>query len=234
MKPLLQLDPEKIIATIALLEKRINDRFPDSGLRKVTGEFLQTARDSKRNIEWISRPNIPLRAFSYLVVATGIAGLVYSINYVDLEIHDTALANIVALSESIFNELILIGAAIFFLVTTESRIKRNRAIKQLNELRVIAHVIDMHQLTKDPNLMDSTYQRTESSPKRTLTAFELERYLDYCGEAAALIAKVAALYAQSLPDQVVVSNVNEIEQLCTGLSRKVWQKIIILNGQMDS
>jgi hypothetical protein len=111
----------------------------------------------------------------------------------------------------------------------ESRIKRKRAINQLNELRVIAHVVDMHQLTKDPSLMNIPTHNTENSPKRTLTKFELERYLNYCSETAALIAKVAALYSQSLPDEVVVKNVNDIESLCNGLSQKVWQKIIILN-----
>ena len=44
-----------------------------------------------------------------------------------------------------------------------------------------------------------------------------------------LIGKVAALYSQSLPDDVIVGAVNEIESLSAGLSRKIWQKIIILS-----
>jgi hypothetical protein len=60
--------------------------------------------------------------------------------------------------------------------------------------------------------------------------FELQRYLDYCSEATAIISKVAALYAQSLEDDVVIRAVNEIEVLCTGLSRKIWQKLIILDN----
>ena len=44
-----------------------------------------------------------------------------------------------------------------------------------------------------------------------------------------LTGKVAALYAQSLHDSVVLSAVNEVESLTTGLSRKIWQKIMILN-----
>ena len=46
--------------------------------------------------------------------------------------------------------MVLIGAAIFFLVTLETRVKRRRALAALHELRAIAHIIDMHQLTKDP------------------------------------------------------------------------------------
>jgi hypothetical protein len=87
----------------------------------------------------------------------------------------------------------------------------------------------MHQLTKDPGLHDDLGLSTENSPNRELSTFELQRYLDYCSEAFSLIGKVAALYAQSLPNEVVVRTVNEIEDLSSGLSRKVWQKLIILN-----
>jgi len=41
--------------------------------------------------------------------------------------------------------------------------------------------------------------------------------------------KVAALYAQHQPDSVVLATVNEIEELTTGFSRKVWQKISLVN-----
>ena len=61
-----------------------------------------------------------------------------------------------------------------------------------------------------------------------MTAFELVRYLDYCTEALSLSGKVAALYAQSYNDSVVLNAVNDFERLTTGLSRKVWQKIMIL------
>ncbi len=228
MKPNLTLDPAQIIATIERLENRISDRFPDSGLRKICSQFLDVAVHTKENIEWISKPNLPLRFISYFVILLGIAGLFFSIKYVEVELTNTSFTNLVVLAEAIFNDLVLLGAAIFFLVTLESRIKRKRALKALNDLRVIAHVIDMHQLTKDPNIITSETS-TEHSPKRTLTTFELQRYLDYSSEAAALIAKVSALYSQSLPDEVVVSAANDIETLCTGLSQKIWQKLMILN-----
>ncbi len=229
---MIQLDPKKIIGTIVRLERRIGDRFPNSGLQHLCNEFLMLAERSKANIEWISKPNITLRVTLCLLIALGIGGLIYSITYVDLKIDNTKIDNIIGISESIFNDIVLIGAAIFFLVTIESRIKRKRAIKRLNELRVIAHVVDMHQLTKDPNRLNTNRLNTESSPKRSLTALELERYLEYSSEMSALIAKVGALYAQSLPDPIVVTTVTEIEGLCTGLSRKIWQKLIILNQKI--
>jgi len=104
----------------------------------------------------------------------------------------------------------------------------------LHELRVMAHVIDMHQLTKDPESLLATYQQTKSSPKRTMTAFELQRYLDYYSEMLSMIGKIAALYVQNFTDTGVVNVVNEIESLTTDLSRKIWQKIIILQSLPQS
>ena len=91
----------------------------------------------------------------------------------------------------------------------------------------------MHQLTKDPGMIQETKKSTLHSPKRKLSKFELQRYLEYCSEALSLIGKVAALYAQSLPSEVIVRMVNEIEGLSTGFSRKMWQKLIILNEMED-
>lgn len=233
MKGSINLESDRIVETIGKLESRIADRFPDSGLRKVVNQFYNIAAKSKKNIEWIAKPNIVIRLLSYFVLIVGIAALIYSLSLIELHIENKTLGNILTMSESLFNDLILIGAAIFFMVTIETRIKKNRASALLNDLRVIAHVIDMHQLTKDPVMLLSDSKFTKNSPKRKLSKFELQRYLDYCSEALSLIGKVAALYAQSLPNEVVVRTVNEIEVLSTGFSRKIWQKLIILN-EMDN
>jgi len=229
MENTIQLNSEKVISTISTLEKRIADRFPESGLRKTCADFLKIAKKSDSNINWLIKPNIPLRLFSYLIISLGIGGIIYSVSYVEFKLEDTTISNIIALSEAVFNDIILLGAAIFFLISLESRVNRKKSLEMLNELRVTAHVIDMLQLTKGPSLINATETSTTNSPKRYLTKFEMERYLDYSSELASLIAKVGALYSQSLSDEVVVRAVNEIEILCTGLSRKIWQKIIILN-----
>ena len=132
--------------------------------------------------------------------------------------------------EAGINDLVLIGAAIFFLGTLEGRIKRRRALRALHELRSIAHIIDMHQLTKDPERTTGQTPATESSPTRRMTPLELGRYLDYCSEMLSLTGKVAALYVQQFDDSVALQAVNEIEDLTTGLSSKIWQKLMILSA----
>jgi len=45
-----------------------------------------------------------------------------------------------------------------------------------------------------------------------------------------LTGKVAALYVQNFEDSVALQAVNEIEDLTTGLARKIWQKLTIVVG----
>ncbi|MFD0726852.1 hypothetical protein [Lysobacter brunescens] len=45
----------------------------------------------------------------------------------------------------------------------------------------------------------------------------------------ALISKVAALYVQDIDDPQVLSAVNDIQSLTTGLSANIWQKIVLVD-----
>ena len=108
--------------------------------------------------------------------------------------------------------------------------KRRAALQALHELRSIVHVIDMHQLTKDPSLVVTVAGKTASSPQRVLSPFEVARYLDYCSEMVSLTSKVAVLFAQGFPDPVVTEVVSDIERVAAGLSQKIWQKIMILQS----
>ena len=147
----------------------------------------------------------------------------------DVYVKDMSFENLLHTSELIFNNLIIVSVSVLFLLNFEQRVLRKRAITVLHELKVIAHVIDMHQLTKDPSLIGEYDKATKYSPTRNYTKFEMERYLDYCAESISLVSKVAALYSQHIKDEAVHKTVNEIELFCTGINRKIWQKIIILN-----
>ncbi len=225
-----ELDPAKTLKTIEKLERRISERFPESSLGKVCQELKEIASTSQQKAEWIRKPNIPLRIGIGMVILLGLAGLIFTFTRINLSLGQLEIGEFAQLIEASVNDLLLIAAGLFFLTNTETRIKRARALEDLHELRAVAHVIDMHQLTKDPSRITGSDIgiMTPSSPRPNLSVYELTRYLDYCSEMLSLTGKIAALYAQYLPDALILDTVNDIETLTTGLSRKIWQKIIIL------
>jgi hypothetical protein len=220
-----QLDPELTVATVAQLQRRITERFPGTGLVHVCEELLAIAQESRETALRIARPLVPLRIAIGSVLLAILYLLVYTLMQVDLGISTRSAADLVQVLDASMNAVALMGAAIFFLITIENRVKRSRALAALHELRSMAHVIDMHQLTKDPMIPGVEPVNTPSSPRRTLDDFQLARYLDYCTEMLALLGKIAALYAQSSNDREVTSVVNEVEVLTGGLTRQIWDKI---------
>src|SRR5215213_2403523 len=220
------LDSEKIVSTVETLCRRIEERFPKAGLAQVCRELLIIAGESQKRSAWIAKPQKTLRFIIGALVIIIVVGLVLILANSTLPGRGFDFASLVQVSEAGINVCLLLGAAILFLVTTEVRIKRGRALKAIHELRALAHVIDMHQLTKDPERLLARGTETPSSPKQNLSASELTRYLDYCSEMLSLIGKLAALYVQKLDDPVALDAVNDVEDLTTGLSRKIWQKIM--------
>ena len=227
------LDSAKIIKTIVRLNQRIDERFPGSGLRGVCRELRRVAHEAERTARWISRPQVGLRLLVVVIILLSLGALGYSISLMEISLRRFGVGEAVQVIEAGINNVVLIGAALFFLVTVEIRIKRSRALRALQQLRVVAHVIDMHQLTKDPYRLIGSGLVTASSPERIDDAFLLSRYLDYCSEMLSLTGKVAALYAQGFDDPRTVAAVNDIETLTTGLSRKVWQKITAIERIAD-
>ena len=224
------LQPEKIVETAQTLSNRISERFPDSGLSRVARELLAVAAEAAAMSRWLAKPHVPIRAAASACILLILAILLGTLLSVNTRITlFSSVADFLQGLDAAVNELVLLGAAIFFLFRAEHRFKRGRALKAIHVLRSIAHIIDMHQLTKDPERIVAGGSDTGSSPERSMSPFELTRYLDYCSEMLAIISKVAALYVQKFHDPVTLLAVNEVEGLTTGLSGKIWQKMIILD-----
>jgi len=226
------LDPDRIIATLEVLERRIDERFPKTGLARVGGELTAMARETSSRIAEIARPNFPLRVLIGLVLGLGLASLAWLAERALNMEASTELTNVMQGLDSTMSLLIVFGGAALFLSTLEGRWRRDRALKALHEFRSIVHVIDMHQLTKDPSAFGAA--RTSSSPDRSMTVPQLLRYLGYCSELLSLASKVAALYADKLRDPVVIDAVGDIERLTTDLNQKIWQKIELFQQRMPS
>jgi hypothetical protein len=224
----IELLPVEIQGTIEKLGLRIHDRFPASGLIGICRTLHDIAVQVDATVAWISRPNYLLRAVVYSLIAVLGAVILGSIAWVRIEAEGFGLKDLVQTSEAALNEAILIGAGIFFLITLENRRKRKRVIGAISTLKCLAHVIDAHQLTKDPDGVSQLALPTAHSPRRALSEYELGRYLDYCAELLSLTSKVGFLYVQRFNDTAANGAANELELLTSGISNKVWQKIIVL------
>ena len=225
-----QLDDAKIIETLERLRNRIRDRFPGSGLSRVSEELLEVARESASLAAYLARPNWPVRVGVGLAIAAMLGAVFVALTRIRLQGGVAEWPELVQVIESGVNDVVFLGIAVFFLLTVETRVKRQRALRALHQLRSIAHVVDMHQLTKDPEQLDAESPANAASPARTMTRGELGRYLDYCTELLSVTSKIAALYVERFNDDVTLGAVNEIESLTAGLSRKIWQKISMLNA----
>lgn len=221
------LESNEIIHTIDELHMRISQRFPKSDLANVCEELLVVAKETEAKSHAVNAPNYPLRAIILVLIAAA-GGLIYFlIRAVQLRTEEVELINLLQGLEAGTNLVIFISIAIFFLFSLESRMARTRALGDLNELRSIVHVIDMHQFSKDPSELLSA-DSTEG-----MTRTDLTRYLGYCSVMLSLGAKLAALYAQKLPDEIVIDAASDLQNVAGGLSLKIWQKIAILESYED-
>ena len=188
------------------------------------------ALEIERLSEELAKKNYFIRSMTYSLIALIFVGVIYTFYKIELPGETLKMFEFFQVVEAGINDIVFIGVAIFFLTSLEMRWKRKKALIVLKKLNALAHVIDMHQLNKDPQLLIATGPTTESSPKRNFTPFEFGRYLDYSSEMLSLIAKLSAYYVQGTDDREVVEASREVESLTTGLSRKIWQKLVVLHN----
>ena len=153
------LEPVHIVSTSARLERRIRERFPEASLARLAAEVHEVAREAAERTTAMRRPNWWVRVVVGLlvgallvVVGAGLAGLRGGVALREWG----PLAQTV---ESTINDLVFVGIAVVFLLSLERRLQRRRELRAIYELRSIAHIVDMHQLTKDPDRLRSGTRR---------------------------------------------------------------------------
>ena len=224
-----RLSADSVHATIVQLSRRIEARFPERGLTLVALELtlladdvavrMSASRSKLAFIRMLSRIGI------VVVVALTLAALSLALR--DVSRVDDSVTWL-PLIESAINDLVFAAIAIFFLYTLPNRVERAQLLTLLHRLRSLAHIVDMHQLTKDPERLRDDFVTTAVSPKLDLDRAGMQHYLDYCSELLSLIGKVSALCAEASRDSVVLDTVSTIETLTTAMSGKIWQKISLL------
>jgi hypothetical protein len=226
-----QLAADHVGATVAHLERRIDARFGERGLTKVARDLGQLVElvesEADRSRDRLRRATLTARAVGVAIVAATLVLLIFSFYSAFTDGLDKT-ADWVPLVESAVNDVVFAAIAMLFLWLLPERLERRSLLQLLHRLRSLAHVIDMHQLSKDPEQVSSTYVPTAESVGHGLNADQLHHYLSYCSELLSLTAKTAALCAEHSADGVVLETVSTIETLTTELSNKIWQKISLL------
>ena len=228
-----QLKVEPVRRTVELLHDRIEARFPSRGLRQAAADLLALVDEvgdvSRATQSRVRQARVWSRALMVLIVAATSVALVLAVH--DAVVSDDRLRTSLdwlPLIQTVIGDVVYAGVAVFFLYSFPERIRRGRTLALLHQLRSMAHVIDMHQLTKDPEMLRESFQPTAASRPLDLTRDEMERYFEYCSEMLSLVGKTAALCAEESRDVVVLDTVSTIESLTVGMSRKIWQKISML------
>lgn len=224
-----RLDAGEILRTGERLEQRIHERFPEASLSKLAARLVEITRESIPEVDCLRRPNILLRVGVLFLLAAGLVTLAVAVSHLHVSFRVNAFSELLQATEATLGILFFLGTGVFFFFRIEERVKRNRTLRMVHKLRTVAHIVDMHQLTKDPDAILMGVPPTASSPRRTLSEFELRRYLDYSCELLALVGKVAALYAEGLADPVVLDAVDDLEDLTAGLIGKIWQKLVMMD-----
>ncbi|GAA1790652.1 hypothetical protein GCM10009811_14480 [Nostocoides veronense] len=226
-----RLDPLLVHQTVERLAERIRARFPERGLNLVAEQLAQISQDVGSSAPGLRRRLLATSWFARIIGAVVLAAtsvlLVVTIRDAIQHGPDQSF-EWVPLIESLINDLVFAGIALFFLMALPERIQRRELLATLHRLRSLAHIVDMHQLTKDPERLRPDFVKTTKSAEPGLDRDQLEHYLDYCSELLSLIGKVAALCAEESEDAVVLDTITGIETMTTDMAGKIWQKISLL------
>ena len=161
----LRLEPAKLIETAQRLERRIVERFEGSGLSRVCAELVKRTTQAEHACEHIRSPQYGLRLLSGVIIALIVLAALGA-GYLALQESAQGPASwtdVATVGEAIANEVILLAAAIWFFVTLERKRKRDRVLGAMNQLRTLAHLIDIHQLSKNPDTIGGTCCRSPVS-----------------------------------------------------------------------
>jgi hypothetical protein len=226
-----RLEADAVLATAQRLQARIEARFPARNLGRVAERLVAVASDVERAAAR-SRPIRFLRISGLVLIGILVVAAVASLIWVVVELIATsgsALAWLAAM-ETLINDVVYVGIAVVFLWLLPEHLERRRILGELHLLRSLAHVIDMHQLTKDPERFATAFRPTSETVEVGLSPMEMANYLDYCSELLSLVSKTAAVYAERSTDPAVLATISDIENLTNGMARKIWQKLGLVPG----
>ncbi|MEU4384475.1 hypothetical protein [Promicromonospora sp. NPDC023805] len=229
-----KLEPVPVIETARRLRDRIGARFPERGIHRVAEELVALTEQVADTSAGSRRRSRLVRTASHavigIVVLVALVAFGFAVQAAFTEAPDNGLEWL-PLIESAVNDIVFVAIAVVLLYSFPERVQRADLLAKLHRLRSLAHIIDMHQLTKEPESLRDAFAGGTDGGDGGLTPQQIEYYLEYCTELLSMVSKAAALCAEESQDDIVLNTVSTIETLTMGMSRKVWQKITVLSEE---
>ena len=195
---------------------RIRARFPDRRLGNVAAELgtavpeihggFEESKARRRQVRLVSR----VTSVAVVVLASPSSPCALRDAFTRGTEHSF---DWVPLVESLINDIVFTAIAVFFLWAMPERLERRTLLDLLHRLRSLAHVVDMHQLDKDPEQARADYVPTAKSRRHRMNAEDAAPLLRLLQRARLPDRKTAALCAERTSDPVVLHTVSEIETL---------------------
>lgn len=223
-----EISPGTLAHTSKRLVTRIGERFGDCEVLHLAAQvdrIVSRSHTRLRGSRWLG---FMIRLVIWPTVIAALVALGYGIYLFNPKIQTSSGLELVQGIESLIQVLLVLAATTWFFLTLNTRLVRGRLLRAVQELRSLAHAIDLDQLDKDPDrLKRQGDDDTPTSPKLgdINTPFLLSRYLDYCGEMLSLIGKVAAIYAEKIDDPIVLSELGDVERLTNDYRLNVGMKM---------
>jgi hypothetical protein len=201
-------------------QSKICESFPEASLRHTSLTILTIALEIPSTIKWIMKRNYFVMITLFLLFATVGSGLYYTWKNMNITFSGVNIAEFAQMFDASFSFLVLLGSGAYFLFSYQSRARKQKLVRAINKLIGLTHVVESHQLTKDPD--HNPYKDSKM----------LAKYLNYCTDLLALISKIGFLYVQALNEPEAQSIEGDLETLTSGISRKIWQKIMLV-GRLE-
>ena len=111
-----ELDPERIVETSVLLQRRIQERFPDSSLSRIALELVDVAKSARQVSTWLARPIVWVRVAVGVAVAILAFLVVVALRVVNLDMTGIGFSETAQGVEAAVNNLVFVAIAIYFLI----------------------------------------------------------------------------------------------------------------------
>ncbi len=225
------ISAEMLSETATSIHRRIVERFPQANLRNLAASVaikVENVADAAKR-DFAPRWFITLVLFLLVTAVLSAAG--WGLYRMGLHFGSPDWTELVQSADAALQMILVIGVAVWSLLSLGHKLQRSRQLAYLESLREFIHLLDLHQLEKDPDrLSRRPDENTSSSPKmeHVSTAFLMGRYLDYVSELLAVVATMAAYYAANARDEVVLGVVREIGASASQHRLHIGQKAAIL------